>query len=140
MTFKQLENLVKTGNLKAEPGDQTEFDGMIRSARARLEDAGKKVLSIESRFDLGYNAAHALALSALRWHGYRSDKRFTVFQCIPHTVGLGPEVWRVLSLCHARRNQAEYEGYVDIDEILVDDLIKAAHRLLEAVEKLGAIT
>jgi hypothetical protein len=66
MTSKELENLAKTGKLKVEPGDQQEFAGLLRSARARLTDAKIETLSIESRFDLAYNASHALALGALR--------------------------------------------------------------------------
>ena len=139
MTSQNLENLVKTGQLKPEPGDRKESDGLVRSARVRLADAHNDTLSVESRFDLAYNAAHALALAALRYHGYRSDKRFTVFQCVPHTLGLGPEVWRVLVLCHDRRNLAEYEGHLEIDEQLVADLLRAADRLLVEVEALGPL-
>ena len=137
MTSQNLENLVKTGRLKREPRDQKEFDGLVRSARPRLTDAHNNQLAIESWLDLAYNAAHALALAALRWHGYRSDKRFTVFQCVPHTLGLGPEVWRVLTLCHDRRNLAEYEGLLEIDEQLVADLLGATDRLAGKVEALG---
>jgi len=32
------------------------------------------------------------------------------FQVLPDTLGLGPEVWRVLSKCHDMRNRTEYEG------------------------------
>jgi len=46
MTSPELENLVRSGHL-----------------------------SLEGRFDLAYNAAHALALAALRHRGYRSDNR-----------------------------------------------------------------
>ena len=140
MISRELENLLKTGKLKAEPGDQQEFDGLLRSARARLTDAKNESLSIESRFDLGYNTSHALALAALRWHGYRSENHYLVFQCLQHTVGLGPEVWRVLSLCHDRRNQAEYEGRVHIEEQLVTDLVKASEILLEKVAALGPVS
>lgn len=55
---------------------------------------------LESAFDLAYNAAHALALAALRWHGYRSENRYLVFQALAHTVGFPPAKWRVLDLCH----------------------------------------
>lgn len=79
MTSPNLENLVKARQLKREPGDQREFGGLVRSARARLADASKHALSIENRFDLTYNSAHALALEALRWNGYRSDHRYLVF-------------------------------------------------------------
>lgn len=136
MTSPNLENLVKSGQLKREEGDQREFDGLVRSARARLIDARKHALSIESRFDLAYNSAHALSLAALRWHGYRSDNRYLVFQCLPHTLGLGPEVWRVLALCHQRRNRGEYEGFLEVDEQLVNDLIEAAGVLDAAVAEL----
>jgi hypothetical protein len=139
MTSDNLENLAKVGQLKREPADAREFEGLCRSARVRLADAHNAALSIESRFDLAYNAAHSLALAALRWHGYRSDKRYTVFQCVPHTLGLGPEVWRVLALCHDRRNLAEYEGYLEIDGQLVADLLKATDALLAKVETLAPL-
>ena len=80
MTSQNLEQLTKTGSLKPEPRDQREHDGLVRSARVRLTDARTAPLSLESKFDLGYNAAHALALAALRWHGYRSENRYLVFQ------------------------------------------------------------
>ena len=92
---------------------------------ARLQDAQKTGLALESQFDLAYNAAHALCLAALRWHGYRSGNRFIVFQLLPHTLGLGPEVWRVLSKCHDARNLGEYEGMLEVDMRLVTDLIAA---------------
>ncbi len=106
-----LESLSGPGKaLRKEPPDAKEFAGLKRSALARLRDAGKGDNSLESRFDLGYNAAHALCLAALRWHGYRAANRYIVFQVLPHTLGLGPEVWRVLAKCHDIRNLGEYEA------------------------------
>ncbi|OIQ70338.1 hypothetical protein GALL_480490 [mine drainage metagenome] len=137
--MQALDNLVRIGQLKPEPADAKEFAGLLGSAKARLRDARHAQLAIESRFDLAYNAAHALALAALRWHGYRSDKRYTVFQCTAHTLGLGPEVWRVLTLCHDRRNRAEYEGLVEVDEQLVRDLLAATDQLLAAVDTLQSL-
>jgi hypothetical protein len=72
MTLANLDALVHSGGLEREPGDQSEFDGLIHSGQVRLLDARNGELSNESRFDLAYNAAHALALAALRWHGYRA--------------------------------------------------------------------
>lgn len=60
-----LENLQRSSGLKAEPPDRKECDGLMRSARDRLRDAGNPLLSFASRFDLAYNAAHAIALTAL---------------------------------------------------------------------------
>jgi len=101
-----LENLCGPGkSLQKEPPDAKEFTGLKRSGLARLSDAANSAISLEGRFDLAYNAAHALCLAALRWHGYRPANRYVVFQVLPHTLGLGPEVWRVLAKCHEIRNR-----------------------------------
>jgi hypothetical protein len=71
MPLAPLDNLVRVGQLKVEPPAQAELDGLIRSGMVRLKDAENSTLSLESRFDLVYNAAHALSLAALCWHGYR---------------------------------------------------------------------
>jgi len=139
VTSPDLESLLRTGQLKREAPSQSEFDGLVRSGEARLLDAKRNELSRESRFDLVYNASHALALAALRWHGFRSDYRYVVFQALPHTLGLGPEVWRVLDKGHKVRNLAEYEGQVQIDEQLLGDLLTATTLVREAVLKLGPV-
>ena len=135
-----FENLCGAGKpLKAEPLDAAEFAGLKRSGLARLKDAGTAGLSLEGRFDLAYNAAHALCFAALRWHGYRSGNRYIVFQLLPHTLGLGPEVWRVLAKCHDLRNRGEYEGALNIDERIVTDLIAACRAVATKVEALSPI-
>ena len=132
-----FENLTGPGKpLRAEPPDSKEFAGLQRMGLARLTDAQHQGLSLESRFDLAYNAAHALCLAALRWHGYRSGNRFIVFQLLPHTLGLGPEVWRVLSKCHDARNLGECEGMLEVDTRLVADLITACQQV---ANRLGAL-
>ncbi len=75
VTLPQLNNLVRVRQLKAEPAAQAEeIDGLIRSGTARLNDAKTETLSLDGRFDLACNAAHAFSLAALRWHGYRSGE------------------------------------------------------------------
>ncbi len=67
-----LESLCGPGKpLRKEPPDEKECDGLRRSGLARLSDAANSANSIQGRFDLAYNAAHALCLAALRRHGYR---------------------------------------------------------------------
>ncbi len=74
-----LENLSRTNqSIKAEPLDRNEFLGLKRSGLARLKDAEHEAISLEGRFDLAYNAAHALSLAALRWYGYRAQHRYIV--------------------------------------------------------------
>jgi hypothetical protein len=131
MNSQPLENLCKTGSLKAEAANQREIDGLLRSAKARLRDAKNTSLAIESRFDLAYNASHALALAALRAQGFRSDNRYLVFQCLQHTLGIAPEIWRILAKCHHQRNLAEYEGFLEVDDQLMAGLLAAADLLQE---------
>jgi hypothetical protein len=120
-----LENLSCPGKpLQKEPPDAKEFAGLKRSALARLNDSARNSNSLESRFDLAYNAAHALCLAALRWHGYRPANRYIVFQVLPHTLGLGRGVARARQMPF-RFNLGEYEGDLNIDERLAADLITA---------------
>lgn len=129
-----LENLCGPGKpLKAEAPDANEIAGLRRTGLARLTDARHTALALESRFDLAYNAAHALCLAALRRMGYRAGNRYIVFQVLPHTLGLGPEVWRMLDKCHNTRNLGEYEGLLDVDEGLVTDLITATQAVADAL-------
>ena len=132
--ISELDNLCGPGKpLRQEPVDARECENLVLSGKRRLLDAQIKALSIESRFDLAYNAAHALSLAALRRMGYRSGNRYIVFQVLQHTAGLGPEVWRVLSRCHDIRNLSEYEGGLDISDRLVDDLIIATQKVADRV-------
>jgi hypothetical protein len=108
-----LERLAGSGNVLAkEPPDAKEFAGLVRSA---------------------------LCLAALRHHGFRPSKRYIVFQVLPDTLGLGPEVWRVLSKCHDMRNRTEYEGVLDVDDRLVSDLIGACRKVAGKVSSLPPI-
>lgn len=139
MTLKNLDNLVKTKQLKQEAPDQAEVNGLVASAKRRLKDAQLAELSEESCFLLAYGAAHALATAALRWHGYRSDSRYLVFQCTQHTVGLEKGKWLVLDQCHKQRNRTEYEGQLDINSRLLKELIEITIELLKLVEALGPV-
>ncbi|EIM03183.1 MULTISPECIES: hypothetical protein [Rhodanobacter] len=132
-----LESLAGTGKpLVEEPMDSAEFEGLLRSGRARLVDARNASLALESRFDLAYNAAHALCLAALRREGYRARHRYIVFQVLPHTLGLGPDIWRVLDKCHHMRNVAEYEGVLDVEERIVADLVAACEKVADTLAAL----
>lgn len=125
-----LENLCGPGKpLVAEPADDNEISGLLHSGSARLVDARNTALSPESRFDLAYNAAHALCLAALRRRGYRARHRYIVFQVLPHTLGLGPQVWRVLAKAHDQRNLAEYEGHAEVDARLLADVVVACEQV-----------
>jgi hypothetical protein len=136
MSSAELDNLARIGQLKREPPGARELSGLLASGERRLADARRAELAFDSRFDLAYNAAHALALYALRRMGLRSDNRYLVFQVLPHTLGLPAAQWRVLAKAHERRNLAEYEGHLEHDERLLADMLAAAELLLATIRKL----
>lgn len=136
MGLDELKNLAKVGQLKIEGCDINEVLRMLRMAHTRLDDAKLTKLSTEGRFTSAYNAAHMAALAALRWRGYRSENRFTVFQCLAHTVDWPTNQWRVLDTAHQKRNLAEYEGLLDVEESLVEELIELSQQLLSDVRQL----
>lgn len=139
MSLPELDNLVRINQLKAEASTQAEFDGLVKSGLARLKDVQQTSLSPESRFDLAYNAAHALSLAALRWHGYRSEHRFTVFQCLTHTLKLSAAQTRILDQAHKKRNLAEYEGDIEIEASLLTALIEVTDEVAKRVSALGRV-
>lgn len=130
MSQAALDNLVRIGQLKAEPRNTAEAQRMLAMARTSLADAKLPALSPQGRFTSAYNAAHAAALAALRWHGYRSENRYTVFQSLTHTLGWPAARWRVLDTAHRKRNMAEYEGFLEVEESDIDELAALVTELI----------
>ena len=129
-----FDNLCGAGKpLKAEAPDANEIEGLLRTGRARLLDSRNTDLALESCFDPAYDAAHTYARPFLRCQGYRSSNWHIVFQVLPHTLGLVPEVWRVLDKCHNIRDLGEYEGMLDVDEGLAADLIAASQKVSDTL-------
>jgi hypothetical protein len=135
-----LDNLVRIGKLKTEAPARREIDGLVRSGLARLADAQNAALSVYGRFDLAYNAGHALALAALRRHGYRSENRYLVFQTLTETLALRNEQWRVLDAAHQKRNFIEYEGLAEVDEELVAAMIRVVNEIAARIAKLAPVS
>ncbi len=137
--MKELENLVKINKLKRESPDKREFSGMVQAGKLKLKDAQIEGLSEDSQFSLAYSAAYAFSLAALRWHGYRSDSRYLVFQCLGHTLGLSKAKWRILDKCHNTRNLAEYEGHLEVNPQLLKELVVICNELEQLVNDLPEI-
>ncbi len=136
MSLPALDNLVRAGQLKAEPRSDEELARMLERARGLLTDAAVPGVSVSTRFTCAYSAGHAAALAALRWHGYRSENRFTVFQCLTHTLRWDAARWRVLDAAHRKRNLAEYEGVLDVEESVIAELCALAAELINDVSRL----
>lgn len=54
---------------------------------------------------------------------------------LPHTLGLEPELWRVLDKGHNTRNRGKYEGLLEVDEQLVDSLLQATRAVAQALNE-----
>lgn len=146
LSLAALDNLVRIGQIKPEPRNEAEVRRMLAMARTRLADAQLDKLSAEGCFTSAYNAAHAAALAALRWHGYRSENRYTVSSALStRWPGWPAARWRVLDAAHRKRNLAEYEGFLeveasDIAELcgvesdLIDDVARVTHALTSMPE------
>ena len=96
-----------------------------------------------SRFSLAYDAAHALALIALRVHGYRPGRglghRMVVFSTLVHTVASPAAECAALLRYHTKRNSSEYAGLVNASEAEARDLIEVTGALRDRVRAwLGA--
>lgn len=86
MTSAILDNLVRIGKLKPFPANRSEFEHLLGLARTLLGTVTTSgTMATESQFILAYDSAHAASRAALRAHGYPSDERYLVFQCLEHT-------------------------------------------------------
>jgi hypothetical protein len=132
-----LENLVRARQLNAEPPDEREIANLVSAAAKLLGDASNASLSAESRFTLAYNAAHSLALAALRAAGFRPSSaghRRILFQALQFSADAPQELWLALAQYHDRRNKVEYEGSVP-SGTEASDLVKLAERLQTLLSK-----
>lgn len=129
MPQEALESLAQRGHLHKASHSPDEIVGLIRRSQMVLADSRGTNLSIDSRFSLMYRAAHGFALAALWRHGYRSENRYMVFECLVHTSELSYPSRRVLANAHRMRNQMEYEAEDLADETLVRSLLGATEEL-----------
>jgi hypothetical protein len=66
-------------------------------------------------------------------HSEPPDKRYIVFQCLVHTVNINKSQIKIFSVCHDRRNLSVYEGHLEVDEPLLEELIANTKELLKTV-------
>lgn len=60
-----------------------------------------------------------------------------MFQALAHTLTLPAAQWRILDDAHRRRNVIEYEGFLDIDEALLDAVLRITREIAKRVRALG---
>jgi hypothetical protein len=133
----RLNNLVERGMLKREMGAASEVQGLLNSAKAFLADAKRRHNSEETRFNVACEAAHALALAAMRACDLRPGKgpghRAIVFDVLDATTTAKASICVALSKAHDKRNKLAYDGLRTFSASELTELIKSVDALAAVV-------
>ncbi len=128
-----LNRFVATGQLKVQPTSISELAGFLANAEQALADAQIPALSSANRFKLAYDAAHALALAAMRAHDFRPGAgpghRAIVFQSLVHTIQAPATLASSLNRYHTKRNRSEYDGLVSATDLEAEDMVALTNNL-----------
>ena len=60
-----------------------------------------------------------------------------MFQSLTHTLNWPATRWRVLDAAHQKRNMAEYEGFLEVEESAIVELCEVVAGLIGDVVKLA---
>lgn len=134
-----LENLVKINKLNPHVSNAAEVGRLLAAARRNAADSSVATISDETRFDAAYKAIMQCGLIGLLANNYRPSTTTpghhqTVIQCMELTMGVPPEVWRVLDALRKKRNLNDYGGDL-IEPASVVECIQRATALLETTAK-----
>jgi hypothetical protein len=134
-----LENLAKINKLNPHVSNAAEVGRLVAAARRNIADSGVASISDETRFDAAYKAIMQCGLISLLANNYRPSTTTpghhqTVIQCLELTMGVPPQVWRVLDALRKKRNLNDYDGDL-IEPASVAECLHQAKALLEATMK-----
>ena len=132
-----LAKFAHAGKLAGEPAGTLDIGRLLSGAGDYLRDSRNSLLCAQSRVDLAYCSAHALALAAMRAAGYRpvlfTGDRIVIFQALESTAGAPKELRIALDRYHDRRNAAEYEAAPPASEAEAKDLVALTAKLKKLV-------
>ena len=127
-----LDNLVGRGLEKAAPGRE-ELARYLERIRRKLADSRQGSISLDSRFDLAFEALLQIALAALRANGYRTTSaaghQQLSIQALPKTLGVDPTRVRALEEFRKKRSAGLYLAEFEPSAAEVDALVQAVERL-----------
>lgn len=134
-----LENLVKINKLTPHVSNAAEVGRLLAAARRNVADSSVATISEETRFDAAYKAIMQCGLVGLLANNYRPSTTTpghhqTVIQCLELTMGVSPDVSRVLDALRKKRNLNDYDGG-QIEPASVAECIQQATVLLETTVK-----
>ena len=131
-----LENLVGRGLEKAQ-ADSAELTRYLGRIRRKLADSRQANISLDSRFDVAFEALLQTALAALRARGYRTTSgaghQQLAIQALPKTIGIPAGEVRTLDEFRKRRSAGLYLAEFEPSAAEVEALVAAADRLLKSL-------
>lgn len=138
-----LENLIGKG-LQREPTSQAEIARFRAKIATKLVDAQSATLSLDTRFDVAYEALLQIGLAALRANGFRPDSRgghhVLALQTLTTTIGYPREKIRLLDEYRRQRGLGLYDGSFDPSTTEVAALINEAINLQQHFQQWLAAT
>jgi hypothetical protein len=127
-----LGSLVGRG-LEQAAADREELARYLERIRRKLADSREARISLDSRFDLAFEALLQTALAALRAHGYRTTSaaghQALALQALPKTLGTEAARVRVLEEFRKKRSAGLYLAEFEPSAAEVEALVQAAERL-----------
>lgn len=127
-----LENLIGKG-LQREPTSAEEIRRFLAKISTKLTDAGKNSISLDSRFDLAYEALLQIGLAALRANSLRPDSRgghhVLALQTLHTSIGYPREKLRLLDEFRRQRATGLYDGSFVPTQAELDELRATATEL-----------
>ena len=101
-----LDNLIGKG-LQRETSDAAEIARFLAKIQTKLTDAQTASISLDSRFDIAYEAMLQIGLVALRAHDLRPDSKgghhVMALQILEKTIGFPREKLRVIDTFRRQR-------------------------------------
>lgn len=132
-----LENLIGKG-LEREPASRGEITRLLNKIATKLADAKVESISLETRFDIAYEALLQIGIVALRCHNLRPNSRgghhVIALQSLPLTIGYPRENVRLLEEFRKQRTAGLYDGSFSPSQGELNELINATteiHALLQ---------
>lgn len=127
-----LDNLVGRGLEKA-AADRDELSRYLERIARKLADSRQGSISLDSRFDLAFEALLQIALAALRANGYRTTSaaghQQLAIQALPKSLGLDAQRVRALEEFRKKRSAGLYLAEFEPSAAEVEALVRAVERL-----------
>lgn len=121
-----LENLIGKG-LQREIASAEEISRLLAKITIKLSDARESIISLDSRFDLAYEALLQIGITALRANNLRPDSRgghhVLALQTLNTSIGYPREKLRMLDEFRRQRAVGLYDGSFVPTQTELDELI-----------------